>query len=340
MKNLFLAPLVVFLSSAAAQAQAVVLPNFYEFAEGTGNNSFPYRYTNGAGHYQQSYEGAQFPGPMLITEVAYRHHGDGLGVMATTSDFKMTLSYCIASWNTLNSTFANNVGAGATVVFDGVWSMPAFDSDSAVPNPFTHVLTLTTPFFYDPSSGDLLMDVEMRQSTYPTGLAGAFASASGNVGVNRIYQNDGNPTSPFGNVSSSGLITRFGSPGAIQKYGQGCSGSGGFVPDLSWTGAPVIGGQVALSLTMGLGGAQSLTVIGAGQTSVPIGGACTSLVQNAPVSLFIPLGGTGPGAGSYFLPGLIPLTAPPGTFYMQSFVADAMSITGFSASNGLAITVP
>lgn len=334
---LFSLVLVLAASSISASAQ-VVVPNAYVASEGGSNNSFPFRYTQNAGHYQQSFEALQFPGPILIDEIAYRYLGDG-SAGASTADFKMTFSYCASSWNTLSGTFANNVGAGATVVYDGVWNVEAFNGDAGLPNPFTQRLHLTTPFFYDPSQGDLLMDVEMRKSTYPVGgIAGAFESAYSNQGVNRVFKDDGNPTSLSGSVSTSGLITEFVS-GGVNAYGVGCAGAGGIVPELSWTGAPSLGSQISLNLVNGLGGAPSVTLIGVAEVSVPVGGACTLLVGPPYLQLFIPLGGSGAGNGSYTLPGVIPLSSPLGTIRLQAFIADASTPVGLAATNGLAVTI-
>jgi hypothetical protein len=60
----------------------------------------------------------------------------------------------------LSATFANNVGADDTVVFSGPLSLSsAFTGPSAGPKDFDIVITLQTPFLYDPSAGNLLLDV-------------------------------------------------------------------------------------------------------------------------------------------------------------------------------------
>lgn len=323
--------LVMFASAPVAAAQ-IVHPNQYATTEGVANNSYPFNYSSGAGHYQQSYDASQFPGPRVITEIAFRYIGDAT-YAAGAVDFKLTLAYCATSWNALGSTYANNIGTGATVVHDGIWNFAAFSGDPATPNPFTVRLPLTNPFVYDPGAGDLLMDMEIRSSA-SSSSGGAFERADVNLGVWRVYSNDGNPTGATGTVGSNGLITEF-TEGAVATYGAGCAGAGGFVPALFLSGFPGLGQQVLLTLDNGLGGAQSITMIGAAQASTPIGGGCTLLVQPPVLQVFIPLGGVGPGNGSYALPGIIPLTSPLGTVYFQSFVADPSTPTGFSASNGL-----
>lgn len=332
------AMLLVLAPAASADATKVVLPNVHATTEGALDNAFPYRFITGAGHYQQCYDAAQFPGPMAIGEIAYRYHQDQPTGKAS-AEFKMTLSYCATGWNALVPTFATNVGPGAKVVFDGVWKIGSFGGDPATPNPFTQRLKLTTPFVYDPSQGDLLMDIEMRSSAFPLSPgAGAFAATGTAPGVGRVFVDDGNPISPTGIVVPTGLITEFTSLG-VDSYGLGCAGGQPLAPQLAWTGAPAPGAQVSVALSNGLGGAPSVTLIGVNETSLPVGGACTLLVAPPHLPLFIPLGGSGPGAGSYTLPGFVPVGAPPGTIRLQAFVADPSGPVGVSASNGLAITI-
>ncbi len=324
--------LLATLATLPAAAAQVVHPNQYELTDGTSSNSYPFRFSTGAGRYQQSYEAAQFPGPMTITEIAFRYRND-TSYSSGTCDFKLTLSYCATAWNTLSATFASNVGGNATVVHDGVWTFPAFGGHPAQPNPFTQRLILATPFVYNPSSGDLLMDVEMRSSA-TSSSGGSFASTATAVGVSRVYSNTGTPTATSGGSDGIGLITEF-TQGSISTYGDGCSGTGGFTPLLSMAGVPAVGEQVTLTLSQGLGNAQSLTMVSAGEASTPIGAECVLLVQFPGLGLVIPLGGTGAGTGSYTLQGIIPTDAPAASIYFQAFVADPGSPIGFSTSNGV-----
>ncbi len=318
----------------AASAQ-LVHPNVYATTEGASNNAYPFRYSAGAGRYQQSHDASQFPGPMLITEIAFRYRGDTT-VTAGSADFKLTLAYCATAWNAVGSSFAANIGANPTVVFDGLWSYPGFSGDPATPNPFTNRLKLTTPFAYNPAAGDLLIDIEMRQAS--TTSSGSFARAASDTGSYRVYTNSGSTTSTTGSVGNIGLIVEF-TEGSITTYGSGCAGSGGLTPELLMSGNPGLGQQVILSLDQGLGGAPSVTMIGGAETSVPIGGGCTLLVQPPVLQLFIPLGGAGAGNGSYTLPGIIPLSSPVGPVFFQAFVADPAAVNGFSTSNGLRVDI-
>ena len=126
----------------------------------------------------------------------------------------------------------------------------------------------------------------------------------------------------------------------VTPYGTGCAGAGGFVPELNMSGTPNVGNQVSLDLNKGLGGVLSALLITAASGSVPLGGGCTLLVAGppGPIVLFIPLGGSGAGNGSYQLPAVIPVLSPV-TLYMQAFVNDPAGPIGLSVSNGLKVDI-
>lgn len=132
-----------------------------------------------------------------------------------------------------------------------------------------------------------------------------------------------------------------GCPSPTLTYGQGCAGSGGFVPELAADPCAVIGGQFTISLNQGLGGSNALLFLGVAQASVPIGGGCSFLVSPVlPPILTLPLGGAGAGGGSVMLPLIIPASAPSGAVAtLQAFVVDNGVARGYSNSNGLQITI-
>jgi len=137
--------------------------------------------------------------------------------------------------------------------------------------------------------------------------------------------------------SASGSAYRFDAPSV--PYGLGCPGAGGFRASLRMIGDPTPGQAVTLSLEGGFGGAASLTMISAASASLPVGGGCTLLVSTPAPALSILLGGSGPGNGTYLLPGTIPASAPQIPVYFQAFIADGASSTGFSASHGLRVDI-
>ncbi|MFG0319332.1 MAG: hypothetical protein ACF8XB_18825 [Planctomycetota bacterium JB042] len=125
-----------------------------------------------------------------------------------------------------------------------------------------------------------------------------------------------------------------------EVYGAGCPGTGTHVPALTWTGCATPGSLVMVDVTGALGGSHALILLGAGTANLSIGGGCSLLLSGiSPTGLSVPLGGSSPGAGRVSLSAMLPTTVSSGSFAMQAFVADAAAVTGFSATNGVLVTV-
>ncbi|MBL8898662.1 MAG: hypothetical protein JNM84_13580 [Planctomycetes bacterium] len=339
--------LATFALAAPAFAQ-VVHPNAYAGTSTTSNNAWPFGYTNGAGDYQQSYDGSQFPGPMTIAQIGFRYGTDTVRSGGTV-DCKIWLSYCAGPYNALASTFATNIGVGSTVVFDGIATIPPFQGDPATPNPFTFVIPFTTPFAYDPGQGDLLMTVEMRVSGSSTW--GAFERASG-AGASRVYANTGSTGNAGGSVDSIGLITLFDGPqcaGRVASRGAGCLDSTRTPLALSSTGCPDRGTAFSLEVEMGASNAAPvLLMMGLSdqnwlgiQLPLDLGlfGATGCSLYVSQEALIGPLANPG---GSASLQALVPndplLTR--GTSYWQALIIDPPANSfGLVTSNLLAITI-
>jgi hypothetical protein len=140
-----------------------------------------------------------------------------------SGNWVISLSTTSADWNSLSSTFANNIGGNNTVVFNGNLAQARAFGD-------TLSIIFSTPFTYNPANGNLLMDVfatgtsavngniffdtngynndSLNGNTY---LGRVFECGSGNVCVNNGY----------------GLVTGFSTsavtpePGSIMLLGSG-----------------------------------------------------------------------------------------------------------------------
>ncbi|MFG0319073.1 MAG: hypothetical protein ACF8XB_17505 [Planctomycetota bacterium JB042] len=127
--------------------------------------------------------------------------------------------------------------------------------------------------------------------------------------------------------------------GCALPYGDGCVGSGGFVPSLEVAGCADLGATISVSLSQALGGTTSALLVGLAPTAVPVGAGCDLLVAPPSFAITIPLGGSGPGAGAFTLPGVIPLTSPLVDVYLQTFVLDPGVPLGLSATNGVKMPI-
>ncbi|MFG0316116.1 MAG: integrin alpha [Planctomycetota bacterium JB042] len=126
-------------------------------------------------------------------------------------------------------------------------------------------------------------------------------------------------------------------PGTAVEYGDGCPGSGAFVPRLLPITCPVAGGQQVLRIDRALGSSVVAILFGVNQAALPIG-ASGCFLNVAPIvgpSLVVPLGGAGPGNGTLTLSGVVPPSAVGLTARMQAFVQDPVGLAGFVTTNGL-----
>ncbi len=128
--------------------------------------------------------------------------------------------------------------------------------------------------------------------------------------------------------------------GSAVTLGTGCPGSGGFVPALALGGCPSPGYDVTLSITGALGNSTGVFVFGLGTQSLALGSGCfLHAAPLLPISLSLPLAGSGAGNGSLVVPTSLPLSIGTGQFAMQVLVLDPGVAAGFCVSNALTVTI-
>ena len=220
MRSAFSILFLLLAPSVFASAATIVAPNGYAAVEGNNAGSFPF--TNFTGRYQQAYAASEFgSGPISISEIAFRTDASP----ATQSwlnqlAFSMRLSTSVNPVGTLSTTFADNIGADDTLVY----TAPALqvyggaNAGGPAPNAFDLILTLDTPFAYDPSSGDLLLEVMIGTNTQLLPASGisyldAVESTTGqfDVGLQRVWNSSGDVNALTGDTDlhGYGLVTRF-----------------------------------------------------------------------------------------------------------------------------------
>jgi hypothetical protein len=166
MKMLVLATLL-FLLLVDARGVGMVVPNDNALAEGGYNNAFPFDEMNASVHYQQIYDASQFKllgtNGGTITSIGFRYGYWYSMASIKYSSMTVTLSTTTKSVDNLSSTFSDNIGPDHLAVFSrdysiGVSSPP---SDGQMrPWPFPMVIPLTHPFYYNPTNGNLLLDIK------------------------------------------------------------------------------------------------------------------------------------------------------------------------------------
>jgi hypothetical protein len=159
--------------------------------------------------YQQVYAASQFDTAGWIDQIAFRPDGPlGLPFSITINNIQIDLSTTMADPDGLDSTFANNVGPDDVTVFSGALNLSsAFVGPAGGPKAFDIVIDLTTPFFYQPASGNLLLDVR-NFSGEPSGAAGGFDSENlGGDSISREYGGISDLTASA--IDTEGLVTEF-----------------------------------------------------------------------------------------------------------------------------------
>ncbi len=163
-------------------------------APGIFGNSYPFGDpVYWAPEYQQVYGSSNFPGPLSINGLVFYNSaptGTPLG-----GDFTISLSTTSAPIGGLARPAASNIGADNTIVFTG--ALPSLSGNQ-------FIIQFSTSFNYDPSHGNLLLDVTGTNLVSNGGLA-LDENLSG-LYFSRLYGADG----AFGSgTDNKGLVTGF-----------------------------------------------------------------------------------------------------------------------------------
>ena len=295
----------------------LVAPNEWSTALGDAGNLFPL-FSSKPMRYQQVFDASQFsrlnPGGGVINRIAFRGHGPGTPFTGTVAQLQINLSTTSKTPDGLSSIFGENVGPNDAQVFSGPFQTAVtFTGD---PTNFEVVINFTTPFYYDPTKGNLLLDVRNLQggTQLPPNDQELDGTTASGDSVSRVY-NYGDATAAAsgktGGVDekdSYGLITRFNAINAVSRKIHGTAGT--FDIGLPLIGAPGIecrsggatndyqmvitfGGPVTFSraqVTQGTGTAASTSTSG-DQVLVNLTGVTNA--QTIQVTLFAVNDGTG-----------------------------------------------
>jgi hypothetical protein len=113
--------------------------------------------------YQQIYAASEFPHGGVIDKIMFRHD-ELLGAIysSSTFDLQVAFAHAVTTVHTASATFSNNIGSDFTVVLDGVITN-SFSGPVGQPS-FNFILDVANSFTYDPTGGDLLLQMIVRES--------------------------------------------------------------------------------------------------------------------------------------------------------------------------------
>lgn len=123
------------------------------------------------GRMDQLYNAAEFAsfGPIMITQLAFRNwNGDSPNPNSPTlGNIEVYLDTTPQTIAGISSTFANNFNAPVLVYSGAVTFNLPFDNGN--PRCFCYTISFATPYVYDPSAGNLLMDIRILVGNNPFG---------------------------------------------------------------------------------------------------------------------------------------------------------------------------
>ncbi|HAX77381.1 MAG TPA: hypothetical protein DCY88_16490 [Cyanobacteria bacterium UBA11372] len=205
------AALLTFGTMGAVHGAAIV-PGNLENIEGNVNHALPFNISNfglSSSRYQQVFAASEFSSlseSFLITQILFRPDARmGSAFSSTLPNVQINLSTTTKAPDGLSTIFAQNIGSDERVVFSGALSLSsAFTGAATEPKDFDIAINLATPFLYNPSGGNLLLDVR--------NFAGGFSTQFD--GENTLGDYTSRVTSTLvgasgGSASTSGLVTKF-----------------------------------------------------------------------------------------------------------------------------------
>ncbi len=200
----------------APSATNIVIPSSDAANEASSASYDPY--SQSSMRYQQVYSASQFSKSGLISEISFRPDGSlgtGTGVpqplMPTPLSIKVILSTTNKEPGSLSTTFTQNLGLDNTVVYDstvnGPWSFSTSYAGTAPgPNAFDVRLRLPVPFPYNPSEGNLLVDITITSGA--SGMPELDADDSQSGTMSSIYAPSATAMSATV-TQAAGLVTQF-----------------------------------------------------------------------------------------------------------------------------------
>ncbi|WP_146583687.1 hypothetical protein [Posidoniimonas polymericola] len=225
--------MVAVAASVASAQTTIVAPNGFAMTDGSAIADGPI--DDAGDRFQQVYSGSFFGGPVLITEIQFRAANPENSFRPnsiTASDVLVTLSTTLseASAAGIASAFDDNVGSDVQTVLTGMLTLDRGGSNATGPQPFEYGFVLDTPFAFDPSFGNLLLDVSVPSSASIAlgsgfGALESFDAVVDQPDIDGIASKTGN----FG-ATSTGLVTQF-TTVPVPEPGSGVTllGAGAFV---------------------------------------------------------------------------------------------------------------
>lgn len=221
----------------AQGTSTVTVPNGTATIDASGFNTLPWgRAQNGPARVQFFYDASHFTAqgvtlPIEIQRLRFRANGSAAATWAggVYANVIVGLGYSATDASSPTTNFGNNQGAGYTTVYNASTLFLAGSVTAGQVGPTVIDLPLSTPFVYDPSAGDLLLDIDIPRNQWTGTTVVACDSVTTVTGCSRV----------------SATTTYGGSTGTITPNGQG------LVVDLDYLPADRLTADFTASATTG-----------------------------------------------------------------------------------------
>lgn len=192
--RLFAAILFFLLYSLPLSASSMTI------GEANGGNCYPFSCgsTGDLTRFQQVYNADAFGtlNPIRINSLSFFAAEGSLGEPSASGVFEIYLATSTTNFGFATADFDANLGSDSTL----------FAIVSFGPNmPLVFTIMGTTPFFYDPSAGDLVMDVRVLDWTTEVGYSSYFQADNETSMMQRSFLSDNGAEMNY----ASALVTQF-----------------------------------------------------------------------------------------------------------------------------------
>ena len=205
--------------ASAVQAQFThVLPNGLAGVEGNSSNAFPWSTsTTFPGLRQQhvydsvNFTAANITFPIRITRLRFRANAQTTSwTGGTFNPVTIQMATAAVDHTAVSTTWASNLGPDLATVYAGpVTVIPGTGNGAGVPAPYFVDQTLTTPFLYDPNSGDLVIDTDFTNLPTPAWTGGASTTldvSTATPNASRVYGSTSYPNANGTTQNWGGVI--------------------------------------------------------------------------------------------------------------------------------------
>jgi len=179
------------LGKTSLEEHSVVLPRASAAIDGANGSGLLFEVIR----LQHVYAATGFPsGPILIRQLRFRPSAvSGFAFSTVVSNFQINMSTTPRGPGSLVAEFAQNTGSDDTLAFQGPLAISSvFSGPAQGPKDFDIVVSLHTPFHYDPAAGNLLIDYRNFSGS---GASPIDASGAAQDGASRAFALNANATS-------------------------------------------------------------------------------------------------------------------------------------------------